>query len=198
MAIWLYGCRYVCAHGFMCMMRCVFSTVPQKIERFNNMLNNKHQPYSIMINPQAITIKVQTLVQNGRHEVTTKEELEKYPIGSLVAFITKSGVLRVGGFITKFKKLYFVYVKDDFEKTWRGRYEKIDKIYVGDVYSTYNDIVSITEPKNRKTTNFPVTLNNAVVYHGKNNYDVKRFMLTDRYLNMIKWNEYFEKNDNNK
>lgn len=147
-----------------------------------------------MIKKTSIATKIKTYLENGRQEVTTKKELEKYPIGSLVAYVQKKdGILRTGGFITKFKKDYFVYIKpDNFDKAFRGRYQLISRIFVGSVYSTFNDIVSITTPPKQKVSNFPVEINGRIVYYGQKTFDVYRYKETEKYKRMIKWCEYFE------
>jgi len=148
-----------------------------------------------MINKAYIAVKIKGFIENGRQEVTTKKELEKYPIGSLVSYLTKDGVLRTAGFITKFMNDYFQYMKPEFGKKYRARYNLISKIFVGDVYKTHNDIVSISPPPKSKKTNFPVKINGIVVYYGQKTFDQQRFMETDKYKRIIKWVEYFENDE---
>lgn len=147
-----------------------------------------------MINKVYIEVKIKTLLESGRQEVTTKKELEKHPIGSLISYLTKDHVLRTAGFITRFEKDYFVYIKPDFdEKRYRGRYSNISRMWVGNVYTTHNDIVSLNPPLKHKVTNFPVEVNGRVVYYGQKTFDAYRYKETEKYRRILKWIEYFEK-----
>jgi hypothetical protein len=134
--------------------------------------------------------KIQVLVEKGRKEITTKKQLEKFPVGSLISYINIDNELRTGGFITKFKNDYFIYIAPDFKKKRKGKYERILKMWVGSVYKTKNDIVSITKTDKDKT-NFPVKVNHVVVYYARSTIDQKRFQNTAKYKTMILWTEYF-------
>jgi len=138
-----------------------------------------------------IAVKIETLLENGRKEIKTKKRLEKYPIGSLISYMNIDNVFRPGGFIIDFNDEYFVYISPDFTTKHRGRYSHITKMWVGTVYTTRNDIVSIV-PTLKKKTNFPVIVNGIVIYYAKKTFDAKRFKNTDKYKRIIKWCEYFE------
>lgn len=138
----------------------------------------------------SLSAKISNMIEYGRKEITTKEELEEFPIGSLISYMNKNNIFKTGGFIIKFSDEYFIYIMPDFTTKYRVRYKNVLKMWAGDVYSVKNDIVSIVKSLNKKT-NFPVKLDNIVIYYGKNNFDVKRFMNTDKYKNMIKWYEFF-------
>jgi len=145
-----------------------------------------------MINKTSIRVKIKTFKANGRHEITTKKELEKYPIGSLISYLNHNDVLYIAGFITRFEPNYFVYMKSDFgEKRWRGRYDSIKTMWVGDVYATHNDIVSINTPREKGDDRYSVSVDGIVVYYGKQKFDMQRFEETDKHRRMIQWLEYF-------
>lgn len=145
------------------------------------------------INRAAIAAKIDTLIENGRKEITTKEELEKFPIGSLISYMNKNNIYKLGGFIIKFADEYFIYITPDFTTKYRVRYRNILKIWVGDVYSVTNDVVSLVKTKQKKTK-FPVKIDNIVVYYAARLFDFKRFMNTERYRIMNNWFNYFVSN----
>jgi len=142
-------------------------------------------------NKDYVMTKIVLLKRNGRKEITTKKQLEKFPIGSAVSFMNKKNIFRLGGFITKFNSDDFIYVGLDFKTRYRVRYEKVLKMWVGNVYMLTNDVVSLTKTTNKKS-NFPVKINGIIIYYAKNNYDVLRFKTTDRYKTYMNWCEYFK------
>jgi hypothetical protein len=146
------------------------------------------------VNKARIESKIHNLVENGRNEITTKKQLEKYPIGSLISFETKSGTFRFGGFITKFSDDSFIYITPDFTKKFRGIYKNIGKMWVGDVYKVKNDLISLAETTQNKT-NFGVKVNDIVIFYARSSFDVKRFKNTDKYKRLMVWNDYFNGND---
>ena len=151
----------------------------------------KSTKYTAITNKARFACQIETIIENGRKEITTKEELEKFPIGCIISYLNNDDIFRPGGFIIKFKPEYFIYITVDFSTKYRARYSHIQKMWVGDVYNTRNDFVSIV-PATRAETNFPVIVDDVVVHYATSNYDAKRFKHTDKYLTMMKWCEYFE------
>lgn len=135
-------------------------------------------------------VKIVQMLDNGRKEISSNSQLKKYDKGSLISYLNKNNEFKLGGFLLEVTDDYFIYLATDFVTKFRARFKNIQKMWVGDVYSTYNDIVSLVKAKNKKT-NFPVTVNNIVVYYAKNNFNVVRFKNTSKYKNMVKWVEYF-------
>ncbi len=127
-----------------------------------------------------IAAKIDTIIENGRHEITSKKQLEKYPIGSLISYMNNNNVFRSGGFITKFSDDYFIYILSDFKTRYRARYSHIQKMWVGSVYSTAHDIVSIV-PSTNKKTNFPVVINDITIHYAQKTFDIKRYKNTDKF-----------------
>jgi len=138
-----------------------------------------------------IDVIILTMLENGRKELTTKKQLEKFPIGSLISYRTKKGEFRHGGFITKFESDSFIYKRPEFGKhSHRVRYSIVDKMWVGGVYTVKNDFVSLVkDPKN--PTNFPVEVGGVIVYYARTNFDRRRFMSTERYRVYKRWCDYF-------
>ena len=134
------------------------------------------------------------MTENGRKEITTKKQLRKYDIGSLISYINKSNVFKLGGFITKFDDEYFVYVLPDFTTKYKVKYENVKKMWVGDVYNVTNDLVSLVK-STQPATKFEVKVNDIAVYYGKDSFDARRFKCTEKYKRMVAWNEYFNAND---
>lgn len=147
-----------------------------------------------IINKDVIKTKIDSLIENGRKEIKTKDELEKLPIGSLISYISKSNVFRPAGFLTAHEEDGFVYVASDFKTRYRVKYGKVKKMWVGSVYECTNDIVSIVKTKQKKT-NFPVVVNNITIYYAAKTFDKKRFLNTKRAQMIMNWIEYFENNE---
>lgn len=139
-----------------------------------------------------LSAKIAIMKENGRKEITTKEELEEFPIGSLISYMNTNNVYKQGGYIIKFAEEYFIYILSDLTQKYRVRYENVQKMWAGDVYVVRNDIVSLVETTQKKT-NFPVKMNGIVIYYGKNNFDAKRYMNTEKYKKYMDWIEYFNK-----
>ena len=143
------------------------------------------------MNKALFATKIQLLVEKGRKEITTKKQLEKFPIGSSISYTNIDNVFRPGGFIIEFKPDYFIYITTDFETKRKGKYARIIKMWVGYPLHTRNDIVSIIKSDKQKTK-FPVKVNNIAVYYAKDSHDAKRFKNTDKYKKLILWSEYFD------
>ena len=103
------------------------------------------------IDKAVLKTKISNMINNGRQEITTKDQLERFSIGSLISYININNIFKQGGFIIKFFDEFFVYITPDFTTKYRVRYKNILKMFVGDVYSVRNDIVSIvkTTQKNK-------------------------------------------------
>ncbi len=76
-------------------------------------------------------------------EITSKKELEKYPIGSFVSYVNNQNIFRPGGYIIKFLPEYFIYVRSDFSAKYRGRYSHIQKMWIGSVNHTNQKVVNV-------------------------------------------------------
>lgn len=63
-------------------------------------------------------------------------------------------------------------------------------MWIGDVYQVYNDIVSFAGSTQKKT-NFPVKIDDIVVYYASKNFYMKRFMATEKYNTLLAWHNYF-------
>jgi hypothetical protein len=77
---------------------------------------NGYKPYNKAItehtkinnDPEKLKKKLKSLKEKGRIEIITKEELENFPKGSHVSYVTKKGEYRSGGFLKAIKDEYFV------------------------------------------------------------------------------------------
>ena len=145
-----------------------------------------------IVNQDIFKAKVKTMIEYGRKEITTREELEEFPIGSLISYVNKDNAFRHGGFIIKYTEEYFNYITVDFQTKYRVRYVNVRKMWVGDVYKVTKDIISLVATTQNKT-NFPIKVDDIIVYYAKNNFDVKRYTSTVKYETMTKWCEYFKK-----
>ncbi|BCS83785.1 hypothetical protein QLL95_gp0338 [Cotonvirus japonicus] len=160
-------------------------------------MSKTNKSYKPGVNKARIAVKISDYVENGRQEIlgpNIKKEIEKFPIGSLISYTNKLGEFRQGGFIVKFGDEYFIYLMPDFETKYRVKYKNVDKLWVGDVHKTKNDIVSIVKTSQKKTR-FPVKFDDVLIYYAVDSYDVKRYKKTKKYENMTKWYDYFKKNE---
>lgn len=138
----------------------------------------------------AIKIRIKKMIKNGRLEITSKEELEEFDIGSLISFMNNTGIFKLGGFITKFADDFFIYITPDLSQKYRVRYVNIQKMWVGNPFICRNDLVSIVKT-NQTKTNFPVKIGNIIVYYAQKKFDMDRFRCTDKFEQYIKWYKYF-------
>ncbi|AKI81609.1 hypothetical protein [Acanthamoeba castellanii mimivirus] len=147
-----------------------------------------------MSDKAVLAAKISNLKEHGRKEITSKEKLEKFPIGSIVSYTNKQDIYRTGGFITKFADEYFIYVTPDFQTKYRVKYKNVKKMWVGNVYKVKNDIISLSETT-QKETNFPVKIGDTVIYYASKKFDKTRYMNTKKYKTLLNWYEYFHKNE---
>jgi hypothetical protein len=158
-----------------------------------NTKTNKPNVEPINRDKSALASKITRIVENGRKEIKTKSEIEKYPIGSLISYMNKSGVFKTAGYIKCFGDDHFIYMSKDFGKKVKVKYENVDKMWVGDVYKTKNDIVSITPTTNKKTQYY-AKIGDVVVYYAPTISMVSRHKHTVKYQRLAKWYELFGDN----
>lgn len=156
-----------------------------------NIQQTKNKIEPINRDKPALNLKIARLKNNGRKEITTKDELEKFPIGSLISYMNKSGIFKTAGYIWNFGDDYFIYLTADFTKKYRVKYKNVLKMWVGNVYKTSNDIVSVV-PSTNKKTKLVAKIGKVPVYYTTNRNTLNRFMHTEKYQRMVKWYEIFE------
>lgn len=127
---------------------------------------------------------------NGRKEITTVNELKKYPVGSLISYMNKFGIFKSAGFLWRVDDDNFIYLNLDTNKKFRVRFKNVDKMWVGNVYNVKDDIVSII-PSTKNKTSKPVTIGKINIYYAKDKYDYNRYLCTKKYKLMKKWYEVF-------
>jgi len=157
--------------------------------------NNKKKNTTVKIEPinknkSLVEAKIKSMIKNGREEITTIDELKKFPIGSLISYMNKSGIYKSGGFIWKITDDNFIYLNLETDQKFRAQIKNVDKMWVGSVYDVKNDIVSLIQSTKNKTS-FPVIINDIVVYYAKNSFDFNRYVCTQKYKLMKKWSETF-------
>lgn len=140
-----------------------------------------------------IRLKTDTLIENGRKEILTKKQLEKYPIGSLISYLNTHGVFRIGGYLKRFDDEYFVYTTVDFDKNIKVKYKCVSKMWVGSVYKCKNDVVSLIQCTNKKTKHY-AKIGNITVYYTRDKNAIGRYLRTEKYQRMLKWYEKFGTN----
>lgn len=142
-------------------------------------------------NSVTLKLKISKLIKCGRKEITTKKELMKYKPGTLISYINKKGIFRSAGFLDELEDNSFIYLSStDFKTRIRVKYTIVDKMWVGDVYNTKNDIVSISPSPKIKTKYF-VDIGNIIVYYATDSTMINRFKCTQKYERMQKWYERY-------
>jgi len=145
-------------------------------------------------NKAALKAKINKMLENGRVEIQTRQQLENFPLGSLVSYLTKEGLYRSGGFLKTIQDDYFVLLggtKDD-RISFSVQFKNIKSMYVGNPMKTKSDNVSIV-PTTKPKTKFPVTIGKVVVYYAKDKFDYNRFLETAKYKRYMDWYEKFGK-----
>ena len=140
-------------------------------------------PSTISKDKALVRLKIKNLLEEGRTEISTIEELSEFPIGSIVSYISGKSFFP-GGTITWIGKKSFVYRKLDIDPKikYRVYLKHTDKIFIIDTPITKTT---------RKATKYPVKIGSVVVYYAKDSFDVKRYMNTNKYLFMSLWFEKF-------
>lgn len=75
---------------------------------------------------------IKKLKRKGRITITTKKELENFPLGSLVSYLTKDGKYRSGGFLKSIQDKYFVIQGGTSAKpiSFCAQFKNIDEMYL--------------------------------------------------------------------
>lgn len=136
--------------------------------------------------------KINDLNLYGRKEITTRAELVKFPIGSLISYIDKREIFRYAGYLCRVEQDCFVYITLDFSKKIRVRFVNVDKMWVGNVFKVRGDTINFKSPVSE--TKWPVIIGKYKVYYGTSLGNAKNFMASQKYANMVKWHEYFHSN----
>lgn len=155
-----------------------------------NDVNNMHPSIKPIRAKTLIKLSILKYKECGRKQIKTKEELDNYPIGSAISYLNVNDELRKCGFLVRIEEEYFTFIEPEFKKKFRVRYENIKKMWIGDVYKTTNDIVSITETT-QKPTKLPVKVGKIIVYYAIRRQFKIKYKMTDKYARMMKWYKYF-------
>lgn len=136
-------------------------------------------------------------IAKGRKKITTYDELKHFPKGSIICLVGKDKVCHSYGFLRSVHKSYFKAYFDLLGdcNVYKIPFDYVDKMYVGNVYETVNDYVSI-KATTKPVTGFPAKLGDIVVYYAKDNMDRNRFISTEKYERMAKWFEIFGYSEN--
>jgi hypothetical protein len=127
---------------------------------------------------------------NGRKEITSKEELDNYQLGSLISYVYKSGAHKIGGFLEKIKDEYFIYRDPYKNENFKVRFAKIDKMWIESPYNTTNDIISMCNTDQPKTK-LPVIIGDVIVYYASSHEDRRRFNNTIEAGLMYRWHDLY-------
>lgn len=148
----------------------------------------------INTHPGALFARIRKLLNNGRVEIYTREELEQFPKGIVVSYMTHEGLYRSGGFLTTVSDDYFTLLGGN-PQFGRARFsvafDNTAVMWVGYVNRSRSLITPVKTYKEK--TNYPVKVGSLIVYYGKDNYDRKRFMSTNKYKAMVSWEKKFGK-----
>lgn len=86
-----------------------------------------------------------------RKVITTKTELETYPLGSLVSYTNHKGIFKIAGFTFKYADTYFIYITLDFKTKYRVKYKNVLKMWIRRPDDYSRDLVSYTRTSQKRT-----------------------------------------------
>jgi hypothetical protein len=129
------------------------------------------------------------LLTVGRQKISTRDELKKFPMGSNISYKSISGNFRLAGWLTDINDDNFMYTPD-FEHKIRVKFSRVKRMWVGSVYETDGDVVSIY-PTKKIETKFPVIVNGVIVHYCRNEYYVKVYKASEKFDRIIEWCNYF-------
>lgn len=141
-------------------------------------------------NSADIRHKIADLIGYGRKEITTRKELSKFPIGSLISYMSNDNILKLGGYLLSVESSWFIYITYDLNIKVRVRFENITKMFVGDVNDVYGDYISMMKAK-QTPTNYHVKIGKRIVFYGVSSYKCTRFKSTAKYERTLQWYNYF-------
>lgn len=139
--------------------------------------------------PKKVAEKVQELIDKGRVLITTKEELENFPKGSVVSYITKEGKYRSGGFLTSIQPDYFtLHGGTKFAPvSFCVQFSNVKEMYVGKVDRSRKITKIVPVPITQEITNYPVFVGDIVVKYEKDKWKQNRFMQSKKYKAMVEF-----------
>jgi hypothetical protein len=142
------------------------------------------------IDKSAINVKINSLLDNGRKEISSLKQLATYPPGTLISYLNTNGLFRLAGFLLQTHSNSFSFVTPDFTKRFRINFKFVSRLFVGSVYHCSNDLVSII-PTSKSETNFPVSIGDVIVFYAQTTYTKKRYQATEKFIRAVKWHEFF-------
>lgn len=150
---------------------------------------------SIKISKSIINANAITFIDHGRKEITGdfKEQVEKFKIGSLIAYETIDGRYTKGGFITEFHSDYLVWITLDFERSYKIRYHNVKRMWLGDVFEVEGDYVGFKKPA--YVTNHGAKIGEYPIRYFKDKHTRNVFLASNKYQTMVKWHNFFIKNE---
>jgi hypothetical protein len=136
------------------------------------------------ITKDEVETKIISLIESECEEITTKDELETYKLGSLISYLTSSNVFKLGGLITIFKEEYFIYDKLNSSTRYRVRYCNIIKMWVGDFVKLKHKLTRLVNSASQ-TSHSKIDIDKIeIVYNGKL-VDVKQSVGINKYNSII-------------
>ena len=143
----------------------------------------------INADPNLVAKKIQRLIDAGRAEIETKEQLENFPMGSLVSYVTKEGLYRSGGFLRTIQDEYFCLQGGQVGNSisFPVQFKNIKSMYVGN-----SAVRHFPEPveTDKKETKWPSYVGDIVVNYARDKWNRERYESTLKYKY---WVEQFEK-----
>ena len=130
------------------------------------------------ITKPTIEAKIISLIESKSIEITTKYQLETCEIGSLISYLTYSGIFIVGGFITKIADDHFTYVKPNSATKYYAMYVNVRKMWVDD-FDQVEHILNILINNDKQTAEFGINIDNIAIVYNKKSFYVKQSMSTN-------------------
>ena len=134
----------------------------------------------INADPALLQKKIKRLLQAGRAEIETREQLENFPLGSLVAYVTKEGLYRSGGFLRTIQDEYFALQGGQINNpiSFPVQFKNVKAMYVGN-----SAVIHFPDPveTTKKETKYPSYVGDIVVNYARDKWNRERFEKTKKF-----------------
>jgi hypothetical protein len=177
------------------------------IEEINNMAHSRKKQIKkwkkdnpgkteleqINSNPKLVQEKINRLLKLGATVIENpkysdiEDVKEKLGKRLIISYILKDGKYRSGGFLTANSDYYFALLGGQIgaKISFSVQYSNVKTIYVRKITKKPVKPVQTEHPK----TKYPIKVGKIVVYYARDNYDRRRFMNTQKYAQMLKYNK---------
>lgn len=153
--------------------------------------------------PKKFEMKMLKMKEQGRTivEGTVEEmikELQNFPKHIHISYVTKENLYRAGGFLRKVdeKDNYIVLFVPDKKLSFPVQLKNVKELWIKTIQR--KAVETEIKPTTQKPTNFPVEIEDVIIYYGRDSYDRRRYMTTSKYKSMMAAHEAKQLRDGEK